>query len=113
MPSYETKDVFAKNLARYLAEAKETQVDLARVLGVSKSTVSSWFTGEKMPRMDKIEAIAAHFGVLKAALLEPEDQVDDFAYALMDEIRPLSDESKEKLLDIARHLRKLEQNRPQ
>lgn len=111
MSSYQTKDIFASNLARFLTVANQTQADLAKILGVSKSTVSSWSTGEKMPRMDKIEAMASHFGVQKSALLEPEG-ADDSTGALMEQCRFLSRESKEKLLELARHLASLENRSP-
>lgn len=71
MPSYETKKIFANNLTRLLAESGRTQLDLAKRMNVSPSTVSSWCTADKMPRMDKIEWMAEYFGVPTSALIEP------------------------------------------
>lgn len=48
----------------------EKQTDIAKLLKVSKSTVSEYCKGKQMPRMDKIEMLALHFGVLKSELLE-------------------------------------------
>lgn len=70
MTTYETKEIFAKNLSSLLAEHNETQAMLAEVLGVAASSVSGWCGGVKMPRMPKIEQIAAHFGVPRSRLLE-------------------------------------------
>lgn len=113
MNEYETKAVFAKNLSRLLQQNGQNQVDLMRALGVSKSTVSSWCTGEKMPRMDKIEAIARHFGVHKSALLENDASgisFDDFTYAFFEESKELTPENKQKLLEMARFFKLTQQN---
>ena len=70
MATYETKEIFAKNLTALLSENNETQAALAEILNVAASSVSGWCSGIKMPRMDKIEQIAAHFGVQRSRLLE-------------------------------------------
>lgn len=111
MAQYRTKSVFATNLAGLLETKNTSQAGLARLLGVSKSTVSSWCNGEKMPRMDKIETMAAHFGVPKSVLLEGSDSGDGFdeiSCALMEECRALSAASRTQLLELARHLAALE-----
>lgn len=64
------KNIFASNLNYYMKKHHDTQVDIARLLGVSKSTVSSYCAGTQMPRMDKIEALSIHFGIRKSELLE-------------------------------------------
>lgn len=64
------KKIFAKNLVRLMKEHQEKQTDIAALLKVSKSTVSDYCKGEQMPRMDKIEMLALHYGVLKSDLLE-------------------------------------------
>lgn len=50
--------IFAANLKRYLALADKTQADLARFIGVSSATASDWCNGNKMPRTEKLNAIA-------------------------------------------------------
>ena len=70
MSNYETKNIFAKNLSALLAENNETQAALAEILHVAASSVSGWCCGAKMPRMDKIEQIAFHFGVPRSRLIE-------------------------------------------
>lgn len=71
MSGYETKKIFAENLIRLLGEHNKTQLDLANQMNVAASTVSSWCTGDKMPRMDKVEWMAEYFGVPTSALIEP------------------------------------------
>ena len=62
--------VFARNLRDIMERRGVSQADIAKIFGFPKTTVSSWCTGDKMPRMDKIEALANYFGVLKSDLIE-------------------------------------------
>ena len=64
------KDIFAENLLRLMKEKHCKQIDIARLLDVSKATVSAYCAGKQMPRMDKIEQLARHFGVSRSALIE-------------------------------------------
>lgn len=64
------KTIFARNLQHFMNANGDNQVDIAHLLGVSKSTVSGYCKGTQMPRMDKIERLAAHFGVMKSDLIE-------------------------------------------
>lgn len=69
MSKSDMNKIVARNILRLLEEKDENQRDLANALNVSPSTVSSWCTGEKMPRMDKVDAMAEHFGTTRMALL--------------------------------------------
>lgn len=62
--------IFAANLKRLMQSSGEKQVDIARILGVSKATVSAYCSAAQMPRMDKIEQLSRHFGVSRAELIE-------------------------------------------
>lgn len=64
------KQVFADNLAFYMKQHNETQVDVSRLIGVSKSNVSAYIKGEQIPRMDKVQILADHYGVRLSDLLE-------------------------------------------
>ena len=70
------KQIFAENLRRLLKENREKQMDLVRLLDVSRSTVSAYCAGNQIPRMDKLELIARHFGVPLASLLEDPADTD-------------------------------------
>ena len=69
------KSIFAKNLVRLMEAHREKQTDIAALLKVSKSTVSDYCKGAQMPRMDKIEMLALHYGVRKSDLLEDRSSV--------------------------------------
>ncbi len=64
------RGIFAKNLNFLLEKNDKTQIDVAERLGIKQSTFSSWCTGSKMPRMDKVQALADYFGVMKSDLIE-------------------------------------------
>lgn len=64
------KRIFSKNLNYYLRSHQKTQKEVAEKLGISLSTFSSWCTGNKMPRMGKIQALADYFGIQKSDLIE-------------------------------------------
>ena len=63
------KNIFARNLTRLMYQNRERQVEIANLLDVSKSTVSAYCKGAQMPRMDKLEKLANHFGVTMAELI--------------------------------------------
>lgn len=73
MSSIGNKDVFAKNLRYYLEKNGKTQKEVGDAIGVPKSTIGSWATAIKYPRIDKIEALANYFGILKSDLIEDKD----------------------------------------
>lgn len=68
---YMGKETISKNLKRLLKSNAKTQTDLARDLGISESTVSTWVNGVKYPRRDKVEIIADYLKVM------PSDITDD------------------------------------
>lgn len=70
MSEDEIKKIFSKNLTRLLDENGKTQKDLVNYIDVSSSTVSNWCTGQKLPRMDKIQSISNWLGVQNSDLLE-------------------------------------------
>lgn len=77
MSEQDYKNIFAKNLKHYMTEQSVTQNDLAAYLHVSQSTISSWCNGEKMARMDKVQALAIYFNINKSDLLEDKDAHPD------------------------------------
>ena len=70
MTEAEQRKIFSENLTKLLQRCGKTQLQLANSLDVSKSTVSSWCSGSKMPRMGKIDEIAAWLSVSRSELIE-------------------------------------------
>lgn len=112
------KKVFSKNLSRICSEKGITQTDLARALNISKSTISSWFVGERLPRMGKVEMLADYLGVLKTDLLEekPTEPVpaevsdDDIKFALFGGADDITDAQFEEVKAFARFVRERDKN---
>ena len=57
-----SREIFKKNLPYYMSLAGVNQVELAKAVGVSKSTVSTWLSGRSYPRIDTIQIIADVLG---------------------------------------------------
>ena len=64
------KQVFADNLRYYMTQHKETQEDVGKVIGVSKSNVSAYLKASQTPRMDKVALLCEHYGIEFSDLLE-------------------------------------------
>lgn len=62
--------VFSKNLKKYLDLNGKTQTDIVNDLSFNKATVSSWCLGTRLPRIDKVDALAKYLGVNRSDLLE-------------------------------------------
>ena len=69
-----SKEVFARNLKRYMDEAGKNQKEMAEIVGVSAPTFNEWLKAKKYPRIDKIEKLANYFGILKSDLIEDKHQ---------------------------------------
>lgn len=61
---------FAKNVKRLRELHGISQVELAKIAGVTDKAVSTWENGVNEPRMGAVQRIADHFGLLKSNLLE-------------------------------------------
>ena len=113
MPEYETKKIFAGNLTRFLETQNITQIELAKRMNVAASTVSSWCSGEKMPRMDKVEWMASFFGVSVTDLMNPynptpdspRDILEDIDIAFYGEFKELSEDDKQTVRDMVTLMR--------
>ena len=66
----DNKNIFASNLRRYMEFNGKSRRDVAEAIGVSYYTFTDWVNGKKYPRMDKVERLAAYFGILKSDLIE-------------------------------------------
>ena len=65
-----SKEVFARNLKRYMEMHGKNQKDMAEIVGVSTATFSDYINAKKYPRIDKIDILADYFGILKSDLIE-------------------------------------------
>lgn len=70
----DNKNIFASNLQRYMEINGKTRKDVSKAIGVSYYTFTDWVKGKKYPRMDKVERLAAYFGILKSDLIEEKSE---------------------------------------
>ena len=71
------EEIFGKRLAELRAQRNLTVSQLAEQLFVSKSTVSRWENGSRMPDLNMLSRVAAFFGVPYTELLgamKPQDE---------------------------------------
>ncbi|MFA6851052.1 MAG: helix-turn-helix transcriptional regulator [Selenomonadaceae bacterium] len=68
--------IFANNLKQEMHKSNMKSVDISRIAGVGKSTVSEWLSGDKYPRMDKVKKLAEHFNIHICDLIEEKNAVD-------------------------------------
>lgn len=102
-----SRQVFQRRFNELLHSRKVTQKEIAAVCGVSTSTVSTWSKGINMPRMDRLERLAAYFDLPASSLIESretEPGFDDFTYAMQNEFQELSEDDRQLLLTLARQL---------
>jgi transcriptional regulator with XRE-family HTH domain len=76
------REIFKRELPKYMNKAGMKQIDLAKALGMSKSTVHCWITGKAFPEIDTVQRIADVLGCETDDLLV--DQSEKKPNRLMD-----------------------------
>ena len=106
------KMIFTEKLNYYLSYRDKTQADLARAMGVTTSTVSDWCNGKKMPRSDRLQAIARWLGIELSDLLTEGEAVQTFEQrmlydegVLLRHFDELSESDKQFVRDLVEKLR--------
>ena len=91
MSDEDYRRIFARDLSRYMELCNKKQADIINDLGINKSAVSTWINGTRMPRMDKVQALADYFGINKSDLLEDkETQEEDNSYYIDEEAKEIA-----------------------
>ena len=72
--------VVAENITKLLKEKRITKLELAKIAGVSESTVGKWTLEKATPRMGAIQKISDYFNIPKAYILE-EDNTTDYPHS--------------------------------
>lgn len=70
MTDKEQREIFARNLHRYLSIHDKSQREVAKAIDVSTQTFNTWCQGIAIPRMGKMESLATYFGIKKSDLLD-------------------------------------------
>lgn len=100
---------FARRLETAMHRANVNQVELAKTIGVSHTTISRYLKADLDPRSNRVAAISKALGVNPAWLYGFEDDMtDDEAkkrQAKIDYLISLSDEKLDILLEIAERMK--------
>ena len=75
MSEQEYAKIIAKNLRNIMYLNNKSQSDVAKALHISKSTLSSWMNGTRIPRMKNIDMLCHYFNVTRAEIMEENDDV--------------------------------------
>ena len=70
----EFNKLFATNLVRYLEMNNMKQLDLAKRMNVSTSTINSWVHAQRTPRMDKVDAMCEIFDCTRSDLIATDSE---------------------------------------
>lgn len=91
MTDEKQRQIFARNLTKYVAESGKSQREIASTLGFNYKTFSGWCRALSMPTMGKVQALADYFGIKKTDLLDEHlDESEDSEYYLNSEARDLA-----------------------
>jgi len=71
------RNIFSKRLQYYMSLNNLTQSDLCSKLGFTKSAVSTWVLGTRIPRPEVIDSLADFFGIKRSDLLEYKQEGDN------------------------------------
>ena len=98
---------FVNNLKYYLNLRGKTQTELANYIGVAKTTVSSYMTGNSMPRMDKIDKICQFLYIKRSDLLENKkgNANEEVILLLARDIKTLNREQQEIIISMINQFR--------
>ena len=109
MSNLGNKEIFSKNLKKYIDISGKDRKDIAKDLGFSYSTFTDWINGNVYPRIDRIEMLANYFGITKSDLIE-EHRIDK-EYYLNEDTKQIAQEIFENkelkmLFDATRDIKK-------
>ena len=81
-----SKEVFSRNLRRYMKRSGKNQKELANIIGVSPTAFNRWLNCDLYPRIDKIEKIAEYFEDI-----EDDDEYNMIVDAFTDRLQDIFD----------------------
>ena len=101
----EFNKIFAENLKKYMLFYRLKQLEIAKRLNVSTSTVHSWYHSQRTPRMDKVDALCKIFHCKRSDLIAEEFNAPAIGEdELLDLYRSLNAEGKAKARELVKML---------
>lgn len=102
-----------KRIDDLLEERNMNQADLADKIGITAATLSRNLNGVNPPKAEIVSAIADYFNVSTDYLLgrteskKVSSKLDDFAFALYDETKELTEEQKQDIMDMVKKMKEI------
>lgn len=101
--------MFADRIKELRKRKKLTQMEFAKQFNVATGTIGMWETGKREPSSNTLIKIAEFFNVSVDYLLGKEEktptideQMNDIEFALYGEVKDLTDEQKQEILDFVK-----------
>lgn len=94
MTDKEYRKVLARNIKRIAYENHKTQADIVRDLNLKQTTVSTWMSGTRMPRMEHIDLLCHYFNCTRADIMNDSTETTP-EKALLSLFGKLNDKGKE------------------
>jgi len=82
MTNAEYAHLIARNLKYYMAINGKTQADISRDLGISKTSLSSWVNGHRVPKVSTIDKFCNYFKIRRSDLMEEKDRADSLSITI-------------------------------
>ncbi len=82
MNNSEYARLIARNLKYYMAITGKTQADISRDLGISKTSLSSWVNGHRVPKVSTIDMFCDYFKIRRSDLMEEKDRGDSLSITI-------------------------------
>lgn len=76
MTDNEQKQIFSKNLNKYIDISGKSQKEIAKDLDINPSTLNMWCRGNSMPGTGKIRTLADYFKIGMTCLTDKKDVRD-------------------------------------
>ncbi len=95
--------MIGKKLKKLREELNLTQEELGKLLGLSKATIAQYENDRRQPDLKTLKKICEFFGVSADYFLELQDT--EVAFHLVKDISELSDEDREKIINLIKFLR--------
>lgn len=107
------RDIFVKNMRRFMEEKRITQTDISHALRLTASTVSDWYNGKNYPRVDAMQRLADLFDVSMRELtteVEEEYSLTSDERCLLSAYRAMTKDGKERVQAYVSDMLMLYQN---
>lgn len=105
----EIRETVQRNVARYIKGSDYTQAEIARMLGVSKPTVTNWIKGVNTPNIELLNQLCRILNISFSEMFEESPNVcapsPPDEQQLITDYRSFNDEGKEKVREYVADLK--------